>query len=191
MERLDAQEDDLYILTLPDNASGVTAHLLATESLRFYCTPSDARASLKSVSLPDVASATFVVREPGSGTRRYFRRCWRSGYELRIRAELGSDEAVAEAAAAGLGIALLPVAIAAPFVASGSLAAVRADIPNLELNWHLVHRERAALPAAALLFVREAQADRTIRPECETAEPESHALRMSVCEIARDGCPGW
>jgi LysR family transcriptional regulator, low CO2-responsive transcriptional regulator len=159
MERLAAQEDDLYILTLPDNASGVKAHLLATESIRLYCGPSDALASLGSISLADVAGARFVVREPGAGTRRILQALLeRSGYELRIRAELGSDEAVAEAAAAGLGIALLPVAVAAPFVAAGSLAVIPADIPDLQLNWHLVHRERAALSPAALLFVREAQA---------------------------------
>jgi LysR family transcriptional regulator, low CO2-responsive transcriptional regulator len=171
MERLVAQEDDLYILNLPDNTAGVNVHLLATESVRFYSGPSDALASMRSVSLPEVLRGTFVVREPGSGTRRMLQAMLeRSAEELCIRAELGSDEAVAEAAAAGLGTALLPVAIAAPFVAAGALAAVRADIPNLELNWHLVHRTGAALPNAAHLFVREALVDVSLGAEFDTGE---------------------
>ena len=172
IERLAAQEDDLYILTLPDNAPGVKTQLLATESLRLYCGPSDALASLKSISLSDVAGARFVVGEPGAGTRRMLQALLEhSGHELRIRAELGSDEAVAEAAAAGLGIALLPVAVAAPFVAAGFLAVIRADIPDLQLNWHLVRPERAALSPAALLFVREAQAYSTREDPVQSEQP--------------------
>lgn len=171
MERLIAQDDDLSILTLPDNASGVDMHLLATESVRFYCGPSDPLAAMSSVSLPEVLRGTFVVREQGSGTRRMLQGMLeQSASEPCIRAELGSDEAVAEAAAAGLGTALLPVAIAAPLVAAGALAAVRADIPDLELHWHLVHRKEAALPNVALLFVRDALVKASLEARFDTFE---------------------
>jgi LysR family transcriptional regulator, low CO2-responsive transcriptional regulator len=184
MERLIAQEDDLYILTLPCDAPGVSGHLLATESLRFYCGPTDPLGSAGCVSLSEVMRRTFVAREPGSGTRRLLQAMLEPPEcELCIRAELGSDEAVAEAVAAGIGIALLPVATAAPFLAAGLLAAVRADISDLELKWHLVHRNGTALPAAALLFVKEALAEASPGPECYAGDYVPRAPRTSVSKL--------
>jgi LysR family transcriptional regulator, low CO2-responsive transcriptional regulator len=170
MERLAAEEDHLYILTLPDDASGVKAHLLATESLRFYCSASSPLAAASKVSLSELANETFVVREPGSGTRSMLQAVLAAGgHEMHVRAEFGNDEAVAEAIAAGIGVGLLSVTCGAPFVASGLLAEVRTELANLVRSWHLVHAERAALPAGAQLFLREALAERESQAVFERA----------------------
>lgn len=172
MQRLSAQEDHLYILPLPDDASGMRAYPFATESLRFYCSPSSPLAGLAGVSLAQIACERFVVREAGSGTRSMLQALLEdAGCALRIRAELTSDEAVAEAAGAGLGVALLPTAIAEPFVSAGCLVAVDSNTPTVERAWHLVHPERAALPAAAVLFVRHTEVERATVPARELLEP--------------------
>ncbi|OGA74146.1 MAG: hypothetical protein A3G81_12765 [Betaproteobacteria bacterium RIFCSPLOWO2_12_FULL_65_14] len=156
MERLASQEDHLYIVALPDDACGVKAYAFASQKLRFFCAAASALARMVRVPLEELAHHAVVVREAGSGTRSTLEALVGQVHgELRIRAELCTDEAVAEAAAAGLGMALLPTEVAAPFVASGSLAAIDADLPVLERRWHLVHAERAPLPASGILFIRE------------------------------------
>ena len=99
---------------------------------------------------------SFVVPATGSGTRGMLEELLkRVDCALRIRAELESDEAVAEGAGAGLGVALLPTAVAEPYVSEGSLVAVDAQVPSLERTWCLVHSDVRPLPAAAVLFVRD------------------------------------
>lgn len=171
MQRLAAQEDHLYIMTLPAVAAGVKAYPFAKQSLRFYCRPESALAQLPVVSLAQLACESFVVREPGSGTRDMLQALIeQASGELRIRAALGSDDAVAEAASGGLGMALLPTAMAAPFVADGFLVELRTNIPDLERTWQLVHAERATLPAVAVLFIREAQTERAMPAYAVTHE---------------------
>lgn len=155
-ERLAARQDHLCILTLPDDASGMKAYPFASQRLQMYCSPLNALAGEIRVPLQKLADQAFVVPEAGAATRSMLEALvLQARAELRIRAELGTDEAVAEGAAAGLGVALLPAAVASPFLADGSLVAIDADIPVLQCKWYLVHPERAPLPAAGLLFIRE------------------------------------
>jgi hypothetical protein len=60
--------------------------------------------------------------------------------------------------------------MAAPFVADGFLVELRTNIPDLERTWQLVHAERTALPAVAVLFIREAQTERAIPAYAVTDE---------------------
>jgi DNA-binding transcriptional LysR family regulator len=154
-ERLAAREDHLYILTLPDIASDMKAYPLVTEHLRFYCSPAHFLAGPAGVSMSVLGGESFVVPAAGSGTRSLLEELLkRADRVLRVRAEMESDEAVAEGAGAGLGVALLPTAVAEPFVSAGSLVAVDAEVPGLERTWYLAHSDQPQ-PAAAVLFVRD------------------------------------
>ena len=154
-QRLSAQEDHLYVLTLPDIASGMKAYPLVTETLRFYCGPAHPLAGKTRVPMSMLGSESFVVPAAGSGTRSMLEELLkRTDCVLRVRAELESDEAVAEGGGAGLGVALLPTAVAEPFVSAGSLVAVDTEVPGLERTWYLAHAD-APQPAAAVLFVRD------------------------------------
>lgn len=155
-QRLSASEDHFLILTLPDIARGMKTYPLATETLRFYCSPAHPLAARTGVSMSALGGESFVVPAAGSGTRSILEELLRrADFALRVRAELESDEAVAEGAGAGLGIALLPTAVAEPFVTAGSLVAVDAQVASLERTWYLAHSEAIPLPAAAVLFVRD------------------------------------
>ncbi|MBI3045872.1 MAG: LysR family transcriptional regulator [Betaproteobacteria bacterium] len=187
-QRLAAHEDHLFILTLPDIACGMKAYLLATEYLWFYCGPTHSLAGRADVSLSILGGESFVVPAAGSGTRSMLEELLkRVDCALRIRAELESDEAVAEGAVAGLGVALLPTAVAEPFVSAGSLVAVDAQVPSLERVWYLVHPDATPLPAAAILFVRDIELvkdvglhDVAVFPSSELAESDRKASAMPL-----------
>lgn len=187
-QRLSAKEDHLYILTQPDIACGMKAYPLATEHLRFYCSPSHFLAGRAGVALSALCCESFVVPAAGSGTRSMLEELLRrADGTLRVRAEMESDDAVVEGACAGLGVALLPTAVAEPFVAGGSLVAVDAQVPALERTWYLVYPEATPLPAAAVLFVRDIElaADGDLRDAAafacsELSEPESGAAAMPL-----------
>jgi DNA-binding transcriptional LysR family regulator len=183
-QRLSAQEDHLFILTLPDIACGMKSYPLVTEYLRFYCSPTHPLAGRAGVPVCTLGSESFVVPATGSGTRSMLEELLkRADCALRIRAELESDEAVAEGAGAGLGVALLPTTVAELFVSAGSLVAVDVQMPSLERSWYLAHAEAATLPAAAVLFVRDVEHARDVEWR-HAAMPRSSELSETVRKVS-------
>lgn len=99
----------------------------------------------------DLADQAFIVREPGSGTRDVATRAFaRSGLALRADMQLGSTEAITQAVAAKLGIAIVSRVAAADQIALGRLAVVR--VPDLVIRRPLTElqlRNRTSSAAAA------------------------------------------
>jgi DNA-binding transcriptional LysR family regulator len=97
------REDELVII------APVTHHLARRRNIR----------------LTSIAGEPFIVREPGSGTRRVAERALAAqGVEIRVALQLGSTEAIKQAVAAGLGLAIVSRFAAADQVALGRLAAI-------------------------------------------------------------------
>jgi DNA-binding transcriptional LysR family regulator len=68
----------------------------------------DALARRRKVTLQDLAEHRFILREPGSGTRMAADQFFRAEkFHPNIRLELGSNEAVKESVAGGLGIGVV------------------------------------------------------------------------------------
>ncbi|MCS0495829.1 LysR family transcriptional regulator [Ancylobacter mangrovi] len=100
-----------------------------------------------------LANASFLSREPGSGTRGLMERFFQeSGIEPRIAMEIGSNETIKQAVMAGLGLAFISSHTIAAEVADGRLAIL--DIEGLPVvrQWFVVKRtaKRLTPPAAAL-----------------------------------------
>lgn len=101
----------------------------------------------------DLAASTWLLREPGSGTR-----ATTEAYleELQIAPStltVGSNVAVCESVAAGLGVTLISRDAVARDVARGALAERPAPGTPLRRDWCLFSRE-GQLPAPSRLFVR-------------------------------------
>lgn len=81
-----------------------------------------------------LAAQRWLVREPGSGTREVARDLLQArGIEPAQTLEIGSNEAIARAVAAGVGVAILPAAVVADLIAVGKLRALRLpDGPPLQ-----------------------------------------------------------
>lgn len=80
----------------------------------------------RTVRAPDLAAVRLIVREPGSGTRDVAERALaEQGVHLPVALQLGSTEAIKQAVAAGLGLAIVSRAAAADQLALGRIATVR------------------------------------------------------------------
>lgn len=89
-------------------------------------------------------AAPWILREPGSGTREAADRWLVPGLgRLRIEMELGSNEAVKRAVAAGQGVGLLSVHAVAEAIAAGTLTRLQTPLPRMHRSLAIVtHRER-------------------------------------------------
>jgi LysR family transcriptional regulator, low CO2-responsive transcriptional regulator len=149
---------EVVLVQVPDDRPGLELHTVAIEQLFLYA-PAGHRlaAAARRIPLASLADEAIVLREPGSTLRAMMLATFESrGLHPAPRAEFTGNDAVAEAVAQGLGLALLPDSVAQPFVDSGAIA--RLDVQDFPLRrqWGLGHA-RAVRPApCAALFLREA-----------------------------------
>ena len=152
-------EGEIYLLQIPDDRPGLELHPVATESLFLYARAGHRLSGVRHAPLASLASEAIVLREPGSSLRAMMLAAFESrGLRPVARAELAGNDAVAEAAAQGLGIALLPESAAQRLVDSGAIA--RLDVQDFPLrrHWGLGSRKCAQRSPCAALFIREALA---------------------------------
>lgn len=108
LERLANNQDDLYILGQPPVDADVVAEAFLENMLVVIAPANHALARKKKIPLERLAQEPFLLREPGSGTRIATERLFGElGLKLKMRMELGSNEAIKQAVIGGLGISVL------------------------------------------------------------------------------------
>ncbi len=101
----------------------------------------------------DLSAETWLLREPGSGTRETVQAYLaRAGIDPRSVMTLGSNGAIKQAAAIGLGVTLLSTHAAGPELAAGALVRVPAPEVPLHRSWFVLRRSGGPQPAAARAF---------------------------------------
>ncbi len=101
------------------------------------------------VPVRDLREAVWLLREPGSGTRESTDQALLPQLRSYRRSiELGSLEAIKQAAASDLGLACLSPWVVDDFIATGRLVVLPTTLPRLTRQCHLVlHRDKQATPA--------------------------------------------
>jgi LysR family transcriptional regulator, low CO2-responsive transcriptional regulator len=108
LERLANNQDDLYILGQPPEDADVVAEPFLENNLVVIAPANHPLANKKRIPLERLAREPFLLREPGSGTRMATERQFaESGLKLKMRMELGSNEAIKQAVIGGLGVSIL------------------------------------------------------------------------------------
>jgi DNA-binding transcriptional LysR family regulator len=108
LETLAAGLEDLYILGQPPEGLAVTAIPFMDNPLVVLASPDHPLAHKKHISLARLAEEPWLLREPGSGTRKAVERLFaENGLSLTPRMELGNNEAIKQAVLAGLGVSVL------------------------------------------------------------------------------------
>ncbi len=138
--RMAANEDDLYVLCEPEAHETLTAHPLFEDHLLVAVAVTHRWARRGGATLAELAAEPLLLREPGSGTRARVDRLFAlHGLAPTPRLELGSDEAIADAARQGLGAAVVPArCLAEP---AGGLPLTALEVPGFPLarRWSLVY----------------------------------------------------
>ena len=132
----------------------VTVRRWLTDQLVIFAAPGHPLTAGRAASAGELAQASWVLREPGSGTREASDRWLLEKLRpLRIGLELGSSEAVKRVVAAGVGIGCLSRKAVAEALSAGWLVEVKTRLPKAERALSIVvHRERR-LGATAAGFV--------------------------------------
>lgn len=108
LERLSRNEDDLYVMGVPPEGRDIESEPLMANDLVVVAAASHPLAKRTQIPLRDLAQHSFLVREQGSGTRMTVERVFREQQvPFQVRMELGSNEAIKQALAGGLGLAVL------------------------------------------------------------------------------------
>ena len=105
--------------------------------------------NLKPLSAQVLREAMWLLREPGSGTREATDK-WLLTHlrSYRRSIELGSSEAIRQAAAEGLGLACLSQWVVNNFIEAGRLQCVATTLPKMLRQCYLVvHKKKLSTPA--------------------------------------------
>ncbi len=157
VRRLERGEDDLAVMMLPP-AHLPLASVPILDNPLVIVAASSHRLAGRRLRLSSLASERWLMRESGSGTRTVAEDHFASaGFQPRVAMNLGSNEAIKHAVAAGLGIAVLSrLAVQAELEAKRPRL-VALDVIGFPLRrrWSLVWRKDAPQTAAARRLVEE------------------------------------
>ena len=108
LERLARNDDDLYIMGVPPDDLDIDSEPLIGNPLVVISPASHPLATRRRVRFSELADQVFLMREQGSGTRITIERLFAEKQTpLKVKMELGSNEAIKQAVAGGLGLAIM------------------------------------------------------------------------------------
>ncbi|MFM8510869.1 MAG: LysR family transcriptional regulator [Betaproteobacteria bacterium] len=166
--RLREDMDDLYIMSTPPIDLQLDDVVFMSNPLVVIAPSTDALVRRGQLELSALASQRFILREKGSGTRmavdQHFKRV---RFHPKVRLELGSNEAIKEAVAGGLGLGVISShALHGRAREHGVSVLSVAGFP-VPSQWHIVHPAARSLSPIAAAF--KAQLLRQIKGAVEVA----------------------
>ncbi len=154
LERLTRNQDDLYILGQPPEHLNVVTEPFADNHLVVIASPHHPLSKEKDIEPSRLREIPFILREPGSGTRLAAENFFASQcVTLKVRMELGSNEAVKQVVAGGLGIAVLSASTLRYELANGELEILDVRGFPLERKWYMVYPAGKHLTPATKVFI--------------------------------------
>ena len=108
LDRMIANLDDLYIMSQVPERLDITYEPFLENPLVVFAPANHPLAKEKNIPIQRLAEEPFIMREPGSGTRRAVQSLLdEHDVKVKVKLELGSNEAIKQAIAGGLGISVL------------------------------------------------------------------------------------
>lgn len=146
---------DLGLIEGPCHLADLSARLWCEDELLIVAAAEDPLAKTAKVSLHQLASARWLLREPGSGTAEQVS-------ELLLphlkhwphTQEVGSSEAIKHMVAAGLGISCLSRRVVGDLIAQGQLVVLRHGLPALTRPFYEVHHRNKFVSRAMEEFLQ-------------------------------------
>jgi len=154
VQRLRGNQDDIYIMSMPPIDIDIEKEVFLSNPLVVVAPSAHPLAGKARIQLSSLKTERFILREQGSGTRlacdAHF-----SGHDFKpvVRLELGSNEAIKQAVAGGLGLAVLSTHSLGEHMVDDSLVTLDvAGFPILS-NWFTVHLKGKRLSPTAQAFL--------------------------------------
>lgn len=144
---------DMAIMGQPPQDADIEAEPFMANPLVVIASPAHPLAAERSIAPRRLADETFIVREPGSGTRGAMERFFaEQRMTLHTGMEMSTTEAIKQAVQAGMGLALVSRHTIALELETGRLAEL--DVAGFPLvrAWYVAHRKGKRLSAVAQAF---------------------------------------
>ncbi|MGF1460698.1 MAG: LysR substrate-binding domain-containing protein, partial [Leptolyngbyaceae cyanobacterium] len=153
-ERMANNEDDLYIISQAPEQPDLKVHPFLENPLVVIAPKNHPLAGKKNIPIQALNGEQFIMREPGSGTRQAVQTLFdENEVDVKVRLELGSNEAIKQAIAGGLGISVLSVHTIISEGTTGEFAIL--DIENfpIERHWYVASLAGKQLSVVADTFL--------------------------------------
>ena len=153
VHRLRENLDDLYIMSRPPVDMDLGDEVFMPNPLVLIAPNNDPLVKRKSVPLHELAQRRFILREKGSGTRmvgdQFFKKM---KFRPDVRLELGSNEAVKESVAGGLGLGVISRHALHGLKKEHGVSVIDVKGFPLPSAWHIVHPTSKKMSPLALAF---------------------------------------
>ena len=139
-ERMLNNEDDLYIISQAPDQPDLKIYPFLENPLVVIAPKNHPLVGKKNVPIQALDGEQFIMREPGSGTRQAVQQLFeKHDVNVRVRLELGSNEAIKQAIAGGLGISVLSVHTIISEGTTGEFAILDVEGFPIERHWYVAH----------------------------------------------------
>ncbi|MFM7427888.1 MAG: LysR substrate-binding domain-containing protein [Elainella sp.] len=154
IERLANNQDDLYVMSqLPDHID-IKSHAFLENPLVVVAPYDHPLAGERNIPLRRLAEEYFIMREPGSGTRGALQKLLDAEkLSVKVRLELGSNEAIKQAVAGGLGLSVLSRHTLLPEGANSELTILDVEGFPISRQWYVVYLAGKQLSVVANTFL--------------------------------------
>ncbi|MEM9540929.1 MAG: LysR family transcriptional regulator [Cyanobacteria bacterium P01_E01_bin.42] len=161
MHRMANNEDDLYILSHPPEDIDLEVQRFLENPLVVVAKADHPLAGKHNIPIQELNGEPFISREAGSGTRRAVQDLFgKHKITVRVRLELGSNEAIKQAIAGGLGISVLSRHSLFPDELQRELTVLNVREFPIERYWYVAYLSNKQLSAIAQTFLEYLLSDR-------------------------------
>lgn len=154
LQRMADNMDDLYVLGQPPEHMDVEFEPFLENPLVVLAAHNHILAGKKKIPAKRLEEEQFLMREQGSGTRLATEQFFSErGLKLKVRMDLGSNEAIKQAVAGGLGIAVLSAHTLALESSIDELAILDVQGFPIRRHWYLAYQKDKQLSVVAKAFL--------------------------------------
>jgi LysR family transcriptional regulator, low CO2-responsive transcriptional regulator len=153
VKMLQGNEVELAVMGRPPKELETRAEPFARHPNGIVAAPGHRFARLSNVPAQLLSAERFIVREQGSGTRAAMEQFFQDHHvQPGVAMEVGSNEAIKHAVAAGLGISFLSLHTVHPELQQGEIVVVAVEGTPIVRSWYVVHTLAKTLSPAAEAF---------------------------------------
>jgi len=154
IRRLEANEPDLVLMGQPPEGLDVEATAFMENPLILIANPQHPLSDQSGIKIDKLSDETFVMREPGSGTRSAMMRLFdKHGVKPKEGIQLSSNETIKQSVEAGLGLAVVSAHTVDLELKAGRLISLDVEHFPILRQWYICYRRGKRLSTTAQVFL--------------------------------------
>lgn len=152
-QRMLDNKDDLYIVSNPNRDIDLKCQSFLNNPLVVVARKDNPLAMKKNINIKELNNQPFIMREQGSGTREAIVQLFdKHDISVKVKLELGSNEAIKQAISGGLGMSILSEHCLISERANGELTILDFEHFPIKRRWFVAHLAGKKLSVIAETF---------------------------------------